>query len=332
MDMVQDNLLDHPAIKAWRQVHPVGPQPKGLKVLKERKSSKEKKSAVYKIEGIGLAGSDVIAKRCRKGTALLERTIYTEILPHLPIPALDYYGFLEEPEGSFCWLFLEDAGSKIYKLDFEVHRDLVAQWLGNLHTSAASIAAAVCLPDRGPNYYLKQLEWVRDTIRHNKAPSGPETEDRAVLDAIASTCSFLQTHWTQLATFCDQMPRTFVHGDFKEKNARVRPRESRLALLLFDWELAGWGVPAIDLHYFTRESAASELSVYWLAMQKRWPHLTFNDIHTLVKVGAIFRQLDGLQWAVHTAIGGSVVIPLGRNLTLYQSLLAKAIQAIDWTD
>jgi hypothetical protein len=333
METIQTNLLNHPAIKAWEQLYPEGPQPKGFAVLRERKSAKEKKTAVYKIDGIGLAGSGVIAKRCRKETALVERTIYTEILPHLAIPALHYYGFLEEREGSFCWLFLEDAGSKKYKLDFDLHRVLIAQWLGSMHTSAASVAAAVSLPDRGPNHYLMQMERARDAIRHIMADSALEVQDRTVLGEILSTCSFLEMHWGQLAAFCEQMPRTLVHGDFAEKNGRVRPSLSRSDLVLFDWELAGWGVPAIDLHYFTRSHlAASELPAYWRVIQERWPHLTLKDIDTLVKVGAIFRRLDGLQWEVHTFIGGSVVIGLGRNLAIYQSRLANAIRAIEWND
>src|SRR2546430_5585275 len=47
-------------------------------------------------------------------TLFRSRMIYEEVLPRLPVPALDCHGFWEEPAGKFSWLFLEDAIGECY--------------------------------------------------------------------------------------------------------------------------------------------------------------------------------------------------------------------------
>src|SRR5438094_1019393 len=144
-------LREHPAVQAWRELQPRRVEPESIETLQHRN-----KSAIYRLEGVGPGGSAVIAKRCRQVTALVERAIYEDILPHLPIPSLHYYGFVEE-EGPFCWLFLEDAGGEKYSPSIREHCVLAGRWLGRMHTSAARIAAAARLPDRGPSHYLEPL-------------------------------------------------------------------------------------------------------------------------------------------------------------------------------
>src|SRR2546426_5691612 len=43
--------------------------------------------------------------RSRKADALIERTVYEEILPRVTVPSLRYYGFLADPDAEHCWLF-----------------------------------------------------------------------------------------------------------------------------------------------------------------------------------------------------------------------------------
>ena len=88
---------------------------------------------------MGLGGAAVIAKRCAATTA--ERTVYEDILPHVPITALHYYGGTQH-DGEVCWLFLEDAGEQRYSPYSKEHCALAGRWLGMLHTSAARLAAA----------------------------------------------------------------------------------------------------------------------------------------------------------------------------------------------
>src|SRR5207249_2967323 len=95
---------DHPAARAWQEPQPGRGEPASVETLKEAK-----KSAVYRLNGVWPGGAAIIAKRCVARTAAIERAIYEDILPHLPITALRYYGWTQH-DGEFCWLFLEDAG------------------------------------------------------------------------------------------------------------------------------------------------------------------------------------------------------------------------------
>ncbi len=62
--IIQTNLNEHPAVKAWRKLRPKWGDPERITVLKELKKSA--KSAVYRLEGITTEDTAVIAKRCRK--------------------------------------------------------------------------------------------------------------------------------------------------------------------------------------------------------------------------------------------------------------------------
>jgi hypothetical protein len=55
-------------------------------------------SCVYRLGGVGRRGASVFAKRCTARYAHVERSIYQEILPHLPISNLTLYGCVEQPE------------------------------------------------------------------------------------------------------------------------------------------------------------------------------------------------------------------------------------------
>src|SRR5438477_777794 len=99
------DLAAHPAAKAWSTIRPGGAEPTEIERLK-----KEMKAQVFRLESVGPDGSPVIAKRCERVNGLIERTIYEEVLPCVPGPALRCYGYVDEPNDQFCWIFLEDAG------------------------------------------------------------------------------------------------------------------------------------------------------------------------------------------------------------------------------
>jgi hypothetical protein len=120
-----DNLLEHPAMKGWRTLWPRWVEPKNIETLQKRR-----KSTVYRLEGVGPQGTDVIAKWSWLAKARVERTIYEEVLPHLLTPTLCYYGFVEEENGEFGWFFLAYADGEKYSPHIEEHRVLAAQWLG----------------------------------------------------------------------------------------------------------------------------------------------------------------------------------------------------------
>ena len=147
--IVRTDLHEHPAVRAWRELQSVPVEPERIEILKGKlpKQTERTKRFVCRLVGVGPSGSAIIGKRCWHSNAVIENTIYADILPHLPVPSPDYYGMLEETNGEFCWLFLEDAGEQEYSTLNGEHRELIAQWLGLMHASATHVDAPACLPD-----------------------------------------------------------------------------------------------------------------------------------------------------------------------------------------
>jgi hypothetical protein len=306
---------EHPAARAWRETQPGRGEPERIDTLKEAE-----KSAVYRLKGVGPGGSTVIAKRCRTTTALIERTVYEEILPHLPITALHYYGFRQQ-DGEFCWLFLEDGGWERYSPYSKEHRALVARWLGLMHTSAARLATATRLPDRGPGHYLEHLRSARHTILRNLANPALSTDDITVLNAVVAQCDLLESRWSRVETCCEGIPSTLVHGDFRPMNVHVRGDRGGSALLPMDWETAGWGVPAPDL------AKRVDLTAYWTVVRECWPTLDLPAIQRLAKLGTVFRRLAAMNWESVNLEHEWLDKPMAR-VRAYHTELAEAIQAL----
>jgi len=94
------------------------------------------------------------------------------------------------------------------------------------------------------------------------------------------------------------MPRTLVHGDFEPKNMRVRSGPAGVDVLLFDWETAGWGVPAPDLARLGRieHLLSVDLRRYYETVRESWSGLCPEDVEHLAAVGTLFRLLAMLVW------------------------------------
>ena len=166
--LIQDNLLDHPAVKAWSQLQPARIEPERIWILKGQKGKRTRSSSAYLLDAVGADGSAVVAKQCRRTTAILERTIYESILPRLPLNGLRYYGYVQDPSERFGWLFLEDAGTDKVVPTSQEHRIAAAQWLAQVHTSTMSVAAAAELPARGQRHSLQHLHsgygWILENL------------------------------------------------------------------------------------------------------------------------------------------------------------------------
>src|SRR5213594_3079705 len=143
-EVLPERLADHRAVQAWQQIGAKRFEPESIEILKRKR-----KTAVYRLDGADAHGPAIIAKRCRATTALVERLIYEELLARLPLPSLRCHGFVAEPDGQYCWLFLEDAGRRKYSPANQKHRVLAGQWLGTVHRAALSPAVRALLPDRG---------------------------------------------------------------------------------------------------------------------------------------------------------------------------------------
>lgn len=319
--IVQAGLLEHPAVQAWHELQSVHVEPERIEVLKGKlpNQTKRTKRFVCRLVGVGPAGSDVIGKRCWHSKAVIESRIYKEILPYLPIPSLNYYGLLEETNGKFCWLFLEDAGEQEYsKLNGE-HRELTAQWLGLMHTSATHVAAPAFLPSKGPNHYLERLQTARDGILENLANLTLQADQLAPLETTLRQFDLLESHWDQVEALCNWIPQTLVHGDFVAKNIRFRSSQAGMALLPFDWGEAGWGTPAVDIMQVDATS-------YWSKVRGHWPWLDVHVIQRLAVVGKIFRCIDAVYWELPSFQYEWLKKPY-YNMRIYVSRLADAIQA-----
>jgi hypothetical protein len=328
-EIVRVNPLEFPAVKAWSELRaePVEPGRVEIRLLK-RKS----RSAIYRLAGVGPQGS-VIAKWCRQADAAAERTIYEEVLQHLPVTALRCYGSVGEANGRFCWLFLEDGGGQEYSPQCAEQRVLAAGWLGRLHTAATRVAAAARLPDRGPDHYRGHLRSARAAILGNLANGALSAEDRTVLKAIICQCDALESRWDRVQSACERVPRTLVHGDLVVKNVNVRPGPAGPAILAFDWETAGWGVPAPDLVQALLldrvASVSPDLPAYWAVVRQSWPYLGMADIHQLAALGRVFRLLAMIDWLSLDLAYPWVSKPIA-GMRVYQAEMAQAVQATGW--
>ncbi len=327
-EIAQSNLLQHPAVKAWRRLQPGRSEPLRMQVLQE-----QEKSAVYRLEGVGLAGAAVIAKRCLKATGLIERTIYEQVMPDLPVTSLHYYGFGDEDDNS-CWLFLEDVGKDRFSPLVEEQRTLAARWLGIVHTSAAHLTAASGLPDGGPGRYLSHLHSARHAILHHRTNPVLRAADIAGLESICRQFDFLERRWNQVERWCEGMPSTLVHGDFRPKNVFVRADPTGTGFFPVDWETAGWGVPAADLAPMRGLPPVHQVDIvaYWLTVRESWPLLDLPAIEQLANVGRIFRQLAAISWA-SASLGFETFEFLWwavESMRIYHEELSDAIRTARW--
>ena len=278
------NLSWHSAVVAWRQVDGNGPGPECIEVLREGK-----KSATYRLAGVGPNGSGVIAQRALAAKAAPERTVYERILPHLAITAPRYYGARAEAEGSgFTWLFFEDVGDDRYSDGDTEHRMLAARWVADLHTGATHVAAARELPEGGPPRYLRYLRASRELLGTLTNPA-LAAEDLATLHELVADLGRLDRRWSWLEAACAGVPATLVHGDLQRKNTYLRTGGDGPELCAIDWETAGWGIPAADL---TR----IDLPTYWATVRSAWPAVQLEQVRRLAAVGRVLLQLVAIHW------------------------------------
>jgi len=324
IEVLHDDLSKHPAVEAWSTLRPAKVEPQSIHVLRQRRGS-----SLYRLLGVGFEGSSVIVKRCRKERGAIERTVYAEVLPHLPVTAPRYYGCREEDES--CWLFLEDVGAERYLQSSEEHLALAGRWLALLHTSAAEIPAAASaasrLPDGGPARYLEHLRSARRVLSKNFSHSLLTAEELGVLEGIVSLYDQLEGRWGRAEEACEGVRCTLVHGDFRPKNAYTRGDATGVQLFPIDWEMAGWGPPAADL---TRV----DLGAYKSVIKDRCPSVDACAIDRLAGVGQVFRFLAAINWET-VRFGGEarelLIRPMS-SITVLSERLAAAVRAAGLVD
>jgi len=283
-EIIPGDVRDHPAVANWWKLPRGRGVPDSVEIL-----TLKPKSAVFRLFGVGTDGTSVIAKRCVRGGGRIERMIYEEILPQLPLVGLEYYGFVAGEAGGHDWLFLGDAGEAEFSPQDPAHQRLAAEWLGTLHRLGRHVSGADRLPAREADDYLTHLRIARGNILGSLRNAALTDENRDVLRSVVARLDLVEERWAEIASFCERAPRTLVHGDFYKKNLVVGTSGERPVLLPLDWEMAGWGVPAIDLE-------AIDPHAYWIAVRESWPELTYADVEDLTWYGRLFRQIMGASW------------------------------------
>ena len=324
--VLTENLREHPAVRAWSRLSPARALPEHVVVLKRKA-----KGAVYRLAGVGPGRRAVIAKRCSREKAAVERAIYEQILPRLPLATLDYHGFVEEGDGLFAWLFLEDVGDECYSPDVEEHRALAARWLALFHSAADGAEVKAAFPERGPDHHRAHLRSILETLPQIRAlPSVPH-DGIEVLASIASRCECLESSWSRVEAFCERIPRALVHGDCLAKNVHLRASQAGRGVAFFDWGGAGWGLVATDLGQLALPHRGPPdddpgCAMYLAVARRRWPDLDLETVRQLANLGQLFWALKVISrgipefdcdWARPEDVTG--------NLRIYEAALARSM-------
>jgi hypothetical protein len=275
----------HPVARAWRVIAPAGTHIDRADLLRPART----KGEIYRLT-LG-DGATIIAKRKSRDTLLVERAIYESVLPRLPVRTLRYFGFVHDDEESLAWLFIEDAGDE--RCSLTRHGGLAARWLGSLHGAAAALDPAPSLPERGPAHYLEHLRAGRQTIVDSFGNPTLGADDPQTLRALISSCDLIESRWGEVQAMCDALPRTLVHGDFVDRNLRLKSD----AIVAFDWEVSGWGVPAPDVYEFAVNATPDDLSTYGSAIAEYVRGVDHDELQALLIMGKGFRLLASVDWA-----------------------------------
>jgi aminoglycoside phosphotransferase (APT) family kinase protein len=272
----------------------------------------------------------VYAKRSRTSDLPVERALYQEILPRLPLSVPRYLGSHRDEEGAI-WMFIEDVGDRPPSRGRRDDRVLAARWLGLLHGSSAGDAAASRLPDGGPARYLGHLRVGRAEIQRHFANVALTSEDRAVLTGMIARLDRLEGGWAEIERTCAQHPPTLVHGDFRRKNVRIRRLGDTTALYVLDWEMAGWGVPAADVASALAPGMTVSIDpdAYIEAVRDRWPDLDATALRGLSIVGRVFQAVAATKWAtasLHFEWQRYLMKPVS-CIELYRKDLVAALEA-----
>jgi hypothetical protein len=143
-----------------------------------------------------------------------------------------------------------------------------------------------------------------------------------LLNAVATQCDIAESNWDKLESFCEPIPRTLVHGDFQEKNVRVRTSTSKSSLFPLDWEMAGWGPPAPDLE-------TVDLPTYWTIARDIWPRLGREDVGHLADFGLLLRLLISVAWETVCLPCPLDDAPL-ENLSAYHAKMKICFRILGW--
>lgn len=273
-----------------------------------------------RIEGVGPAGSGIVAKWCPRADGELEAFIYTEALNRLPMESIRCYGFIDEGPGDYGWLFLEDVGITQVADKGESFPMAFSHWLALLHSSASILPVRGRLPERGPAWYLESLRAARLGLCQSLRQQNWSDSGRAAAERMLVCFEVLERNWHLVEERCDGLPWTLVHCDLQPKNILTRHTPSGIAFLPLDWEDAGWGAPASDL-------AEIDAASYWSTARRTWAGIELRRVEEQVRCGALFKILLAIGWEMVRLAAGSEERAT-RRLRIYAPRLTASTRAL----
>jgi hypothetical protein len=325
-------VADHPASRAWGRLDDRGRPPRQVEVWREQPTNQP--ASIYRLVFGDGGMPPVFAKHSDPRFGSVERACYETIVPRVGVTSHRFHGALTDPDGSY-WLFLEDAGRTWYSLRDPEHRVLAGSWIGRLHREGARVAAASNLPAGAPGRYLAHLRAARDRMTRHFANPSLTDGDRDVLRRVLAILDVVESRWEPIVRALAGPPATFVHGDLQPKNVRIRPASSGPEVCVIDWEMAGWGNPAIDL----APSSGSDVSIqvdpeaYAAEVCDAWPGVDAAAIRRLSVLGMVMRRLAGMDWAtesLHFREVENLADPVATLASLHRSLSRALEAAGEW--
>lgn len=253
------------------------------------------KSAVFRLCSTRANRSQVIAKRARQGHLAYERRIYQEVLPVIGERVLGYLGWAEE-DGDYAWLFIEDARGPAYDPDSRPHRLAAGAWLAGLHMGALRVEPVAGARNLDSEHYRRKVRSILAALTPQVDAPELSSPDRAAIVHALYACETLDQHWEALAQRFALLPTTLFHGDFSPKNVRVRGEGQSLAVLVFDWDMSGWGFPGVDLARFAVDQRLDALAAYREGGRALGHHTPPDDIWEAATLGLVLRLTDSLGW------------------------------------
>lgn len=320
--VLTEGLKDAEVVRAWWSLGALPTAESRLVPQRVELLRKRPKSIVYRLPGMGENGTDVIAKHCLRESAVAERRAY-EILERLPLVTTRFYGYVGNGTDEFCWLFLEDAGGEPLKPEEPEQRELASRWLAALHSTSSALEATSRLPERGPAHYRRHLRAAQRALERVLNTMDIPANGKPVLRQLQARLDTIAARWIDVEALCRAMPWALVHGDFAERNVRVRHQETRPELLAFDWEVAGWGFPGVDLGFV-------DLDVYHECSRAAWPKIGRRELERFAHLGNLLRGgVAAVHWEALKLDPRWLENRLC-NMQIYLQRIEEALRGLGW--
>jgi hypothetical protein len=305
-----------PVVAAWTRLDPSHRRPAHVELL-----GVKPKSTVHRLVAAGPHGGDVIAKSCARETAILEREVYSNVLPAVMGEPSGWLAFADDGQSESAWLFFVDCYGEAFDPGVREHREHATRWLARLHTQSVDVPAAAELPDRGPRHYLEHLHDARRTLHAYAGKPILSASDQGVLARTLARLERIAAAWNAVEEACATLPRALVHGDFAARNLRLTRGVSGPTLVVFDWECAGFGLPGVDL-------ADADVELYATLVRKRWPAVGRDAVWRMANLGRLLRGgLAATHWAA-THLASVWVEEAVATLALYEERIEQALREL----